>query len=236
MYQIYNQPTKFPLCQGQVVRKYRQVHDRQMKRTMRKQHSAIDDQLPSHFPLRFSQHSRRVSDADIKRENKRIVDSLLRARSDSTLKAYQTAKRNDQREKFRRRKWAVYKSEIQEQNAKMYKRIKNVKGMVIRDKNDIERRKRYFQNRKRARQNDIFAHPSPSKTKSKAVTKFPPINGQSNPNQSTQRHSASASSSMKEMKENYSHNQPKSVKSHRALNNRTKIAKSVHHKKTQRAL
>ena len=228
MYQIYNQPTKFPLCQGQVVRKYREVHDREMKKTMQKQHSAIDDQMPSHFPLRFSTHSRRVTEQEIKRQNKRIVDSLLRATSDSTLRA-SAKQQSDKRNKFRRRKWAVYNSTIHEQNVKMFQRIKNVKGMVIRDKNDVDRRKRYFQNRRRAQRNDIFANPSPSKSSSKhKAVKFPPINSKSNP---TQRHSASASSSTKE---NVRHH-PK-AHSMRKKTKHSKVVKPLIQKKAQRVL
>ena len=181
MYQIYIQPTKFPLSQGQVVKKYRTVHDKIMNSTIEKTHSAIDDQNPSHFPLRLSTHARRVCQKDIKRENKRIVNSLLRARSDSELRSVQNTKSSVQRQKFfgdhRRRKWAVYNSEIHKQNMDMFKRIKNAKALVIRDKNDRERRRRYLQNRARARENDMYSvSPSKQKKKSTKTVKFPPIN------------------------------------------------------------
>lgn len=168
MYQIYNNPTKFPLSQGQTVRRARHHHDKIMNTTIKKTHSAIDDSKPSHFPLRLP-HSRKVNATDIKRENKRIVDSLLRAKSDSTFALSSTKNKVLKRERFfnnhRRRKWTAYKSEIQKQNEQMYKRIKNVKPSMIADKNDKMRRKRYLLCRRRARDNDLFAIPSPKKPK-----------------------------------------------------------------------
>lgn len=186
MYQIYNQPTKFPLSQGQVVRKYRNQHDKMLKKTIARTHSAIDSSNPTHFPLRFSTHSRRETEKDIKRENKRIVNSLLRAKSDSTLRSVQKNKNESKkREKFfdqhRRRKWINRKSEIEKQNCEMYKRIKNIRSSVIIDKNDKQRRKRYLQNRKRSRANDIFAIPQKRRSlQQKESIKLPPINQKNN--------------------------------------------------------
>ena len=185
MYQIYNNPTKFPLSQGTVVRKARHHHDKIMKTTIKKTNSAIDDRKPSHFPLRFSTHTRKVAEKDIKRENKRIVNSLLRARSDSSIRSLVQNKTSSMaRERFfdqhRRRKWSSYRSEIHKQNTEMYKRIKNAKPSIIRDKHEMERRKRYLQNRQRARENDIFAIPQHAKKnhshhKSPKGVKLPPI-------------------------------------------------------------
>ena len=182
MYQIYNNPTKFPLSQGQVVRKYRNHHDHMMKRTIKKTHSAIDHSNPSHFPLR-APYTRKATENDIKRENKRIVNSLLRARSDSTLRSIQNnTKESIQREKFfdqhRRRKWNNWKSQIQRENEEMYKRIKNIKPSLVIDKHDIEKRRRYLRNRKRSRANDIFAIPQHTQHRhqNKVSVKLPPIN------------------------------------------------------------
>ena len=181
MYQIYNNPTKFPLSQGQVVKRSRDHHDKIMKTAINKTHSGIDDSKPSHFPLRFSTHSRKINASDIKRENMRIVNSLLRAKTDSTCTLSSNQSKTLKRERFfnhhRRRKWCAYKSEIQKQNEEMYKRIQNVKPSMIADKNDRMRRKRYLLNRKRARVNDLFAINSPSKSskKSHEHTTLPPI-------------------------------------------------------------
>lgn len=174
MYQIYNNPTKFPLSQGSEIRKYRNHHDKQMKTAIRKIQTNLDCRNPQHFPLR-APHARKAIARDIKRENKRLVNSLLRAQSDSSLRSLQNNRKESmQREKFfnqhRRRKWKNHQTQIQRENQQMYKRIKNIKPSITIDKHDIEKRKRYLRNRKNSRKNDIFTIQNSQSNKPKLPT------------------------------------------------------------------
>ena len=188
MYQVYNQPTKFPLSQGSVIQKNRQHHDKLMKQVIKHPNCAIDNKEPSHFPMRFSRKNVKIENASIKRENKRLVQQLLRARSDATIVSskgkHVLQKRRTERffSQSRDRRRHVRSEQIQRENLQMLKRLQSTKSDYTskRFQKHNRQRREYMKRRQQNRQHDLFASPKSFKRTQKHFHKkksieLPPI-------------------------------------------------------------
>lgn len=176
MYQIYKNPTKYPIGQSYIFRDERIKNDRKLKQNIKKTHALVDDKPPTHFPLRYSQTEIRLKKKKLEKENKRIADELTKLKTYNTItsinnhpiKYTKHKTRNKSFYSFKERTRKLNEKKIQKQNELLYKRLKNIKPSVFNEqKKNNEFRKNYLNMREHARMNDYFMINSNTNNKKK---------------------------------------------------------------------
>ena len=167
MYQIYRNPTQYPLKQGEFVLRDRANHDKQMKRNFSDLHSRIDTATPSNFPLRHSHpHTQGPNSKKIRLDNERLIKNIMKTRCDPSTDwkgdhlrtIVQTRKYHDRK---REMDIKLKTQKIERENKVLSDHLRSVKSdySPASYKEHNERQMMFKTRKKKLNRNDMFLAP-----------------------------------------------------------------------------